>query len=419
MQHDAVTGLTRRAFHKLAVGSAVSVALSGCSARTASAGRPPSGAPLAYGTGTAVPVILAGVERGAGDAATEQAVRRAALAATDFSWLSRGDTVVIKPVCNSGNVYPATTDPVALRAMIGLLREQGAGRVIVADMSGVESVRFSKDRLHGSTRLLMQKNGMAQVAEAAGAEVHAFEEQGWDAFYEDRPAGQNNWVDPIMMPNVLREADHVVLMPRCARHVLAGSTLGLKAAVGWWRHDSRLEYHRDAATFSEKTAEANTVSTLQAKQRLVLSSATQVLTTFGPDQGHVVTPATGLIVASPSVVAHDMVSLAWLLEHRAAMPAAAREGVIDDPNTSRLFVNLANRVVTGWLGIYGPPGMPEEVREKLSAAVIEVGKRPDIQAKHRAIGFEPTSQDIKAFTAHHAAEVKRWLAFYNEIGLRK
>jgi tripartite-type tricarboxylate transporter receptor subunit TctC len=76
-------------------------------------------------------------------------------------------------------------------------------------------------------------------------------------------------------------------------------------------------------------------------------------------------------------------------------------------------------VVTGWLGIYGPPGMPEDIRQKLSDAIIEVGKRPDIQAKHRAIGFEPTSQDVKAFSAHHAAEVKRWLAFYTEIGLRK
>ena len=47
---------------------------------------------------------------------------------------------------------------------------------------------------------------------------------------------------------------------------------GLKAAVGWWRHDSRLEYHRDAGTFSEKTADANAVPTIINKQRLVLTS---------------------------------------------------------------------------------------------------------------------------------------------------
>jgi uncharacterized protein (DUF362 family) len=352
MQHtqdEAKIGLTRRGFTKLAASTVLSLTVPGCSTRDA-ANRNGAGIGLAYAGPGTTPVTLAGVPRGAGDEATMQAVRQTALTATDFSWLSRGDTVVIKPVCNSGNVYPATTDPAALRAMIALLREKGAGRVIVADMSGVEFVRFGKDHLSGSTRQLMQRNGMLQAAEAAGAHVHAFEEQGWDAFYEDRPVAGANWSHAVMMPNVLEEADHIVLMPRCSRHLLAGSTLGMKAAVGWWRHDSRLEYHRDAATLAEKTAEANTVSTLLAKQRLVLSSATKVLTTFGPDRGYVAEPETGLVFASASLTAHDMVSLAWLVENRAAMPAADREGVIDDPNTSELFINVANRVVTRWLG---------------------------------------------------------------------
>jgi tripartite-type tricarboxylate transporter receptor subunit TctC len=76
-------------------------------------------------------------------------------------------------------------------------------------------------------------------------------------------------------------------------------------------------------------------------------------------------------------------------------------------------------VVTGWLGIYGPPGLPNDVRAKLGAAIVEVVKQPDIVAKLRAIGFEPTGQDVPTFTAHHAAEVKRWVAFYEEVGLRK
>src|SRR6185436_1599499 len=125
------------------------------------------------------------------------------------------------------------------------------------------------------------------------------------------------------------------------------------AAVGWWRHDARLEYHRDAATFSEKTADANTVPTILAKQRLVLTCATKVLTTFGPDDGWMHEPETGLVMASPSVVAHDTVSLAWLLEGRRATPPGKREGLLDDPNGSTTFVNMANRVVTAWLGGLG------------------------------------------------------------------
>ena len=75
--------------------------------------------------------------------------------------------------------------------------------------------------------------------------------------------------------------------------------------------------------------------------------------------------------------------------------------------------------VTGWLGIYGPPGLPEDIRENLGAAIVEIVKQPEMRAKFRDIGFEPTGQGVQEFTAHHAAEVKRWVAFYTEIGLRK
>jgi uncharacterized protein (DUF362 family) len=306
--------------------------------------------PLRLASGEATPVALVGVPRGSGGEAVEDAVRRAALSATDFAWLSRGDTVLIKPACNSGNAYPATTDPAALRAMIRLLAERGAGRVIVADMSGVQFLRFSPDHRSGSTRELMRRNGMLASIEAAGAEMVGFEEAGWDGFLEERPRAAASWKQPIRMPRLLAEADHVVLMPRCSRHLLAGSTLGLKAAVGWWRHDSRLEYHHDAATFSQKTAESNTVPSLLAKQRLVLTSATKVLATFGPDDGHVVEPETGLVVASASVLAHDMISLAWLLETRAGVPPGQKDSLLDDPNQSGAFVDLSNRIVTHWLG---------------------------------------------------------------------
>ncbi|MDD5170887.1 MAG: DUF362 domain-containing protein, partial [Syntrophales bacterium] len=151
----------------------------------------------------------------------------------------------------------------------------------------------------------------------------------------------------LMMPNILKEVSHIVLMPRCGRHILAGSTLGMKAAVGYWRTDTRLEYHRDAATFYEKTAEANTAGTLLRKQRLVISAADKILTTFGPDKGYVQQPDTGLIMASESVVAHDMVSLAWLLENRRHIPADKKDGFID---TNPLVARLANYWVVGKLG---------------------------------------------------------------------
>ncbi len=321
----------------------------GCAAARGAASLPPSPTK----SGESRRVALAGVARADRETGTGAALREAVLSTTDFAWLSRGDSVLIKPVCNSGNDYPATTDPLALYEMIVLLRERGAGRVVVADMSGVQFVRFSPDRLSGSTRELMQGNGMLAAAQDAGAEVVCFEESGWDGFYDETPVHGENWRMPLMLPNALREIDHIVLMPRCSRHLLAGSTLGLKAAVGWWRHDSRLEYHHDARTFAEKTAESNTTPTLLQKQRLVVSSGTKVLTTFGPDDGYVHEPDTGLIIASDSVVAHDMVSLAWLNESRAATPEHERDSAFEDPNQSPLIASSANRVVNYFLAGVG------------------------------------------------------------------
>jgi len=308
-------------------------------------------------SGRQIRVFLAGVGRRASEQVMKLAVRAVAEATTDFSWLSKGDSVFIKPALNSGNPYPATTNPIAIGAMVELLKQKGARRVIVGDMSGIEHVKLSPKGLTGSSRRLMEASGMARAVQAAGGEIHFFEEAGWDAFYEDAPAGRH-WKRGLMMPNILKEVEHIILMPRCGRHVLAGSTLGLKAAVGYWRTDTRLEYHRDASTLQEKTAEGNTVETLRKKQRLVLSAADKILTTFGPDEGHVFQPENGLVIASESVVAHDMVSLAWLLENRRNFPTSGKEWFKDN---SQWVARIANHYIVSKLGGWGPTFASEKL----------------------------------------------------------
>ena len=138
------------------------------------------------------PVFLAGTGRG-GVEQIRSAIRAAAEAATDFSWLSRGDPVFIKPVLNSGHPYPHTTSPLAVGAIIELLREKGAGRIVVGDMSGIEHVKLSRGGVRGSTLRLMEASGMAAAVLAAGGELYAFEEGGWDGFYAEPPAAGAHW----------------------------------------------------------------------------------------------------------------------------------------------------------------------------------------------------------------------------------
>jgi tripartite-type tricarboxylate transporter receptor subunit TctC len=49
----------------------------------------------------------------------------------------------------------------------------------------------------------------------------------------------------------------------------------------------------------------------------------------------------------------------------------------------------------------------------------KVVKRDDLKAKFRTIGLEPTGLGVADFSALYAAEVKRWVAFLTERGLRK
>ncbi|UCD85854.1 MAG: DUF362 domain-containing protein [Deltaproteobacteria bacterium] len=290
--------------------------------------------------------MVEGLPKGASAEAIARSVREIALATIDFSWLKKGDTVIIKPVCNSGNAYPATTSPIAVKATARLLREKGAGRVIVCDKAGVESVRQRVGGVEGSTRELMKKNGLMQAAFDGEAEVICYEEMGWDAYYSEAPAQGSHWKEYVFLPNILRQADHVVLLPRVGRHIVAGSTLGLKAAVGWIRDDSRGQLHRDAGSFYEKIAEINNLPSLENKLRLVLTVATKVLATFGPDDGYTAEPATGLVFASKSLVAHDMIALAWLLwVRRYATPKRSLHPIFDPYETSP---NLLNRIFVGW-----------------------------------------------------------------------
>lgn len=294
-------------------------------------------------------VAIVGVKIQSDEKILNRSVKEAAQAATDFNWLARGDSVLIKPALNSGNPYPATTNPEGIKAMVELLREKGAGRVILSDMSGIEFVKLTPERLKGSSRKLMHASGMAEAALEAGAELYFPEEAGWDAFFEDYPIDSTFWKTSLMMPNIIQEVDHIILMPRCGRHLLLGSSLGMKCAVGYWRTDTRLEYHKHAASIQEKTADGNTVKCLRNKQRLVLTTATQILTTLGPNDGFIATPDTGLVFASESIVAHDMVSLAWLLKNRDAM-TEDQQADSRDPYKRQFAVGILNRFVVSRLG---------------------------------------------------------------------
>ena len=324
--------------------------------------------PMSLRPGSSETVSLAPLNQDPSPQDMDQAIAEAVLAVDNLEWLRPGDTVFIKPVINSGKPYPSTTSPLAVGSMIRLLKERGAGRIVVGDMSGVFHLDQRPDGCTGSTRALAESAGLLHAVPAAGGEWAFFEESGWESFYEEQPAPGSHWRQGIMLPDVLKTVDHIVSMPRCSRHSLLGNTLGLKSVVGYMRFDTRLEYHHAAKSIQEKTAEANTVPSLLRKQRLVVTAADKVLATFGPDLGHVITPPQGLVIASRSVIAHDLISLAWLILHWQQAPWLKKR-FLSDPSSNKFTTNLGNRLVAGVLGGW---------KSGMSAETMEHSDRPDI-----------------------------------------
>src|SRR3989454_10457937 len=130
------------------------------------------------------PHVAAGWVPGGEPGAFEHALRRVIDAATDFAWLAPGDRVLVKVASDSGSRFPATSSPAAVFALARHLYARGAGTVLVGDQAGVHLVHHARDARRGSTRALMQRNGLWHAA--AGAGPPAFEGEGYDAYLAAR-----------------------------------------------------------------------------------------------------------------------------------------------------------------------------------------------------------------------------------------
>lgn len=79
---------------------------------------------------------------------------------------------------------------------------------------------------------------------------------------------------------------------------------------------------------------------------------------------------------------------------------------------------LPNFKVTSWIGVFGPRGLPDPVRETLSRALVEVGKDQSTRDRFKKIGFEATVRDSADFASFFAAETDKWRAVVETAGIR-
>ena len=67
-----------------------------------------------------------------------------------------------------------------------------------------------------------------------------------------------------------------------------------------------------------------------------------------------------------------------------------------------------NMVATAWFAMYGPAGLPQPVLAKLERAVSQAVKKPEMQAKLLALGYDPIGSSSAELAAAQRTDLARW-----------
>jgi len=268
----------------------------------------------------------------------------------NLSWLSPGDSVLLKPALNSPDPYPATTHPLSVGVVARVLEQHGA-RVVIGDQSGVQDVVSDASGVRkGLTRDIFVAAGMARDVPYPFV---SFETLGWDEGYVHyQSPSATSWPKGFFITRCVDSVDHIVNLPRLSTHSQAGVSLGFKSWVGALRDDSRLEFHaggpfypvikkavndsklqteyENSRPFFDKITEISLA--VAGKLRVTLFTGTKAQLTFGPNayavpngygglgKAHVVEPDPGLVFASADPVTAEAFAIAFMTSLYPSVP---------------------------------------------------------------------------------------------------
>lgn len=196
------------------------------------------------------------------------------------------DEILLKPNFNTADSPPGSSDPDFVKAVIELLYEHGAGKVILG-----ESSMF---RL--STRKVLESTGMLSKAKEAGAEVVFFDEGKWTKVITG-----GTHLKKVSLPKAALEAKKVAYVCCMKTHRFAKISLSLKLAVGFIKPSERIRLHM--RKLEEKIADLN----LLVHPNLIIMDGRKCFISGGPAKGELRSP--GLVLASGDRIALDVEAL--------------------------------------------------------------------------------------------------------------
>jgi uncharacterized protein (DUF362 family) len=227
----------------------------------------------------------------------KDSVRRAVELIGGFGKIvSPGDKVIVKPNFNSDDPFPASSDPEFVAAVVSLLYEAGASKVLILESSGLPWL---------PTKRVMEKMGMTRAAKKCNAELRVLDDREW----VNMEIKGKHWRRVSLAKDVLEKDAKHVWLPCMKTHRFARFSLSLKLAVGFLGFQQRRDLHM--AFLEEKIAELN----LAVHPDLIIMDGRKCFVTGGPDKGLVKEP--NLILASGDRIATDVEALKVLKSYRA------------------------------------------------------------------------------------------------------
>jgi uncharacterized protein (DUF362 family) len=199
--------------------------------------------------------------------------------------IEKGDEVLLKPNYNSADAPPASSEPQFLKALVELLYENGAGKVVVGE-SSMQTL---------STRKVMTKTGTLALKDS-GAELVFFDEEKW---VKVNVGGK--YLKAVSLPERALEADTLVYCCCMKTHFRADFSLSLKLAFGFAKGSERLAFH--LSHLKEKLVDLNLV----VHPSLIIMDGRKCFITGGPFSGEVREP--NVILASGDRIAMDVESI--------------------------------------------------------------------------------------------------------------
>ena len=200
--------------------------------------------------------------------------------------IDKGDKVLLKPNFNSTDSPPASSDPQFLKAIVELLFEHGAGRVIVGESSWQML----------STRKTLERTGTLAALKDSGAEVAFFDEE---KYLKVNVGGE--YLKSVSLSEKAMQVDKVVYSCCMKTHFRADFSLSLKLAFGFTKKSERNGFH--IRHLKEKLIDLNLV----VHPNLIIMDGRKCFITGGPFSGNVRNP--NVILASGDRVAVDVESI--------------------------------------------------------------------------------------------------------------